>query len=391
MTPHRMPNLPDWLTGAGVWAGRWLHDAWAWMLSSPRMDVLLGYIGLQVGLIVLLVAYALLLRALREVRRRRRERLYTAWHYLVPAFLLGELDATYLRHSIRRRDFPLFFGFLRPYLLDLAGSDAQHLIGFLADLGIQEYLARRLRSRWKARRAAAAHDLGLMAGPWAIPLLREALNDPAEPVVVQATEALMRLQDFESIVTALRRVSGFSGFNRQRVSLYLMEAGPEILPALQQQVRALDTPPWLAVQELDVLAHHRHVAATWDVLDLYTRTNNREVRIACAKTLATLGEPTLVGLFEEMLDDPDPVVRSQGAIALGKIGGPQHAQRLVSLLRSDNYWLLQHAVTALDRIGALEQAARDVGQADAAVSPRAREVIREVLAQHRSSRPEHAA
>ena len=352
-------------------------------LWPERLDLVLGYIAVQTALIALLLVYAVCLRLVRRARERRRRRMYTVWHYLVPEFLCGGLDASYLRHSIRPIDFSLFLEFLRPYLLDVAGSDAERLVEFLNNIGQRRYMERRLGSRSPWRRADAVHYLGLTADAETIPLLRKALDDSAEVVVYQAAEALMRLHDFESIDAVLLRVSRLSEANRERISLYLMEFGTEILPVLQEMLRTGQASPWLMVLALQVLAYHRYTAATWEILDLYTRSQDREVRIACAKALAAIGEPTLVGLFEEMIADADPVVQAQAARALGELDEPSHAALLVPLLRSDDFWLLKQVVIALRRIGELERLENASAPACGPFSHRAREVIREELAEQR--------
>lgn len=355
------------------------------LLAPAGLDAVtavLFIIAAQVVLIGALLVWTVALRLVRHGRARRRRQLFTAWHYLVPSFLSGDLDEAFLRHSLRPRDYPLFAEFLRPYLVDLRGSDAALLSRFLTRLGFMTYLRRALRSRSPWRRAWAVHHFALIADPGARPFIRAALEDRAELVANQAAEALMRMQDTDSVEPVLHRLSGLSRGSREWIVLFLMEFGLEAMPVLQAMVRSADSPPWLMVMVLQVLAYHHYTPATWEILYLYLHPPDREVRIACVKALRACGEPTLVGFFEKMLQDHDPVVQAEAAKALGAVGDASHTAMLARLLESDDFWVLRNAVDALLRLEMLPWVILHPRYGRGRFSARARELIREALADH---------
>lgn len=361
----------------------WLLPVWHALFPDgvDGLGLVLLFLASQLALIGLLLGYALLLRLRRRLAARRRAKLYTVWHYLVPAYLSGEIDQMHLAASLARRDYPLFAQFLRPYLVDLAGSDARRLSALLSDLGFKDYLRRFIHHRSPWRRAYALHFFALIEDPEALPIIRNALDDRSEFVVYQAAEALMRLHDFQSIAAVLARVSALSNANRERLAVYMMEFGVQILPVLQQMVREAGAPPWLQVVVLQVLAYHRFTPATWDILYRYLHTTEREVRIACVKALAACGEPTLVGFFEEMLGDRDPVVQAEAAKAIGQMGESHHAAMLARLLLSRDFWVVKHAIGALMRLDMLPWVILQGRYGRAQFSATARALIREELAE----------
>ena len=373
-----------------AWIATLLHDvpvaahaladralAWAFPGGTDGLGVVVLVLGLQAVLLVLLLAYALVLRARRSIDRRYRQKRFIAWHYLVPAYLANDLGPEFVQHSVKRRDYRLFGEFLRPYLIDVAGTDAQRLSVLLARLGFKAHLRRLLRHRNRWRRAYAAHYCGLIGDHSLAPLVRRALGDRADVVVYQAAEALMRLQDVESIEAVLARMAALSRANRERIGVYLMEFGVHIIPFLIQRLRHQGDPPWLKILMVQALGFHHCVGSTWDIAWLFLHSQDRELRIACVKTLAGLGEPTLLGFFEDLLQSEDPVVQAESARALGQMGGPEHAPALARLLVSQDFWVLKRTVEALARLGLLEAVLAQPRFGADGFSPRAWELIRE--------------
>lgn len=345
-------------------------------------DLIIAAVLLQFAMLLALILYAILVRIRHALRSRYRNKFRNIWNYLIPAYLSGDIDRMHIYFSLKSRDFPLFGEFVRPYLLDIKGDIHLKLASLLNYLGFHIYLKKLLGDRNPLRRAYAVHFLGLMQDPDTIALTRSALSDRSELVLYQAAEALMRLQDIESMPKVLQRVSDVSRQNQERVAIYLFEFGPKILPDLQPMLRDETLKPWIRVYILKVLEYYRYVPATWEILELYLHTTDREVRIACVKALAAIGEPTLVGFFEEMLSDADPVVCAEAAKAIGALGTARHTWMLVKLLRRDDYWVLKHTVGALTRLDMLPVLLLHRKYRQISVSGKAIEVIREELAEY---------
>ena len=105
------------------------------------------------------------------------------------------------------------------------------------------------------------------------------------------------------------------------------------------------------------------------------------MRIACVKALATSDEPTLIGFFEELIGDPDPVLRAESARAIGSMGSPPHARLLSRLLESDDFWVLRNSVEALIQLGMLGPVLLDRTYGRERFTSRAWSLIREAISE----------
>lgn len=359
---------------------------WEWAAATLRglfedkLAWVTGSIWFLLFLVVVLLIYTSLLRLTRHCQERRKQARFKLWNELVPAYLSEAATGEHLARIIRPRDFRIFGDFVRPFLLDLTGEDRERLNVLLEKLNYEKYLQRLAAHRQDSHRAKAVHFLGLINARAAIPLIRKKLFDRSELVQFAAAEALMQVQDIESVSVILSHMGETFHDKQERISAILFEFGPNILPELFRILKERRVLPWVMILIIGVLKHFLYHEATWELLLLATGHADREIRIAALGALERFQEPTLVGLFEDLLRENDAVVSALAARGLGKIGGPEHLTVLQDLLRHNSFWVLKEAVYALKKIGEGGVAALKKQATNPELTDVARSLIREALA-----------
>ncbi len=246
-------------------------------------------------------------------------------------------------------------------------------------MGFAELLVGMLSQRSQWSRSFALHFLGLMGASEQVDHIRPHLADRSELVSHSAAEALMLLKDVASVPLILKGMAHSAERRQDRVSALISTYGAEIMPVLHRLLRESWLTGWMQVLILNAMADQVYLDAAWDILELATQTGEREVLIACLRALAEFEDDTLVGYFEDLLADADPVVRSVAARALGKIGEARHLEPLGGMLRSDNFWLLRETVGAMLALGPGGRRALADLERRGEVSPLARRLIHEAL------------
>jgi HEAT repeat protein len=230
------------------------------------------------------------------------------------------------------------------------GAPAEELASVLLAHGAVDRAPHDLRDRSTLKRARAAHILGLCHVGSALPLLVQALGDPAPEVRVAATRALGRIGEPTASAALLAAVGadrvvpagpaadalegmgvGISGSLRdalsasspttRTVAAYLSGEGSfsRSLDGLRVALTGDEDP---TVREAAAVALGRMGRAA-DVVALLRETGAdrpRALRRACASALGELGEPSAVEGLTGLLDDPDPRLAEIAATSLLLLG-----------------------------------------------------------------------
>ncbi len=200
-----------------------------------------------------------------------------------------------------------------------AAMFAQQACGRNTDLSP---LAGMLMSEDPEVRGNAAMVLGELGNPSSAPLLRQALASPigsislvrSKIIELQLAEALVRVgekQEIEPIRAAL------------------------LYPGDQNEIVAL------GCQIVGRLRDEKSRGYLIGLLDPANSTRSRrpiEVRLAAIAALGQLGNPPapVVGVVQEGLSDPQPMVRAQAAVAAGHLGGGAGLELLEPFLNDEN-------------------------------------------------------
>lgn len=316
-------------------------------------DLLLASSALVLLACLSLVLLIVLTKLTRTVRERRTAELVAPHRTHLVAVASGEDDDGFHRDGLIAVDGPArdaVDDLVVELLGKVRGAPAEELASVLLAHGAVDRAPHDLRDRSTLRRARAAHILGLCHVGAALPLLVEALGDPAPEVRVAATRALGRLGEPSASAALLAAVGadrvvpagpaadalegmgvGISGSLRdalsasspttRTVAAYLSGEGSfsRSLDALRVAL-ADDVDP--TVREAAAAALGRMGRAD-DVVALLLQTaadRPRALRRACASALGELGEPSAVEGLSTLLSDPDPRLAEIAATSLLLLG-----------------------------------------------------------------------
>jgi HEAT repeat protein len=301
------------------------------------------------GLVLLIV----LTNVTRTVRERRTAELVAPHRPHLLAVASGEDDGGAHRDALIGVDGPAREA-VDVVLVDLLGkvrgAPAEELASVLLAHGAVDRAPHDLRDRSTLRRARAAQILGLCHVGAALPLLVQALGDPAPEVRVAATRALGRLGEPSAsaalltavgadrvvpagpaadalegmgvgIAGSLREALSASNPTTRTVAAYLSGEG-SFTRSLDPLRVALAGDDDLTVREAAAVALGRMGGAD-DVIALLQETaadRPRGLRRACASALGELGDPSAVDGLTDLLDDPDPRLAEIAASSLLLLG-----------------------------------------------------------------------
>lgn len=166
--------------------------------------------------------------------------------------------------------------------------------------------------RWQVRHNAA-HVLGKIASPLAVPALCKCLNDESAVVVAKACLALSQIGD-ESAIPALVGILGHEKLEVQSTLLDVLEGfGETAIPALADALQSEDA----AVREqvVDVLGHIDGKESL-ALLESAIKDPVWQVRFA---TLPALNNHRAKALIAAMVNDPDERVRKVAQSLIAKL------------------------------------------------------------------------
>jgi HEAT repeat protein len=318
-----------------------------------RHDLLWASSALVLLACLSLVLLIVLTKVTRTRRERRTSQLVAPHRPHLLAVASGEDDDGTHRDALIEVDGPARDA-VDDVVVDLLGKvrgvPAEELASVLLAHGAVDRAPHDLRDRSTLRRARAAHILGLCHVGAALPLLVQALGDPAPEVRVAATRALGRLGEPSASAALLAAVGserlvpagpaadalegmgvGISGAlcdalsarspTTRTVAAYLSGEGSfsRSLDGLRSALAGDDDS---TVREAAAVALGRMGRAE-DVAALLRETaadRPRALRRACAAALGELGEPSAVDGLGGLLADPDPRLAEIAATSLLHLG-----------------------------------------------------------------------
>jgi len=301
------------------------------------------------ALFALLMAVIVVSKAWRQIveARLRRRRIV-----LEPAFfkyVVGEGPIEdYLPGPVRRGERVLvediFFelGHVVKGMVRERAREAFERLGF-----VDHYLRRLDSRRWWAR-AEAAEKLGLIGSPKATTALVRAMNDPMPEVRVRAARALGSIRTSEALeplVAALRDPGRWSAI---RVAGILIGAGDEAVECLLAAFPGL--PLHARISAIDIFGRCRSLKAAALLHDLLG-DREPDVRARAAWALGAVGDPNSAPRLIAALSDRAWAVRAMAARALGRLKEEASIEPLCSALADQQWWVRANAAEALKNKG----------------------------------------
>jgi HEAT repeat protein len=251
-------------------------------------------------------------------------------------------------------------------LAKVRGVPAEELAAVLLAHGAVDRAPHDLKHRSTIRRARAAHVLGLCHVGAALPLVVEALRDPAPEVRVAATRALGRLGEPGAAAPLLAAVGAERAVPAGPAADALEGMGVGIAGALRDGLLAT-SPTTRTVSAY--LSGEGSFTRSIDLLRLSLTTDGDPVvRAASAAALGRIGRPADVAVLLEGTEPAQPsALRRACAAALGDLGDPAAVDGLRGLLADADPRLAEIAATSLLRLGAVGRSALESVPANASI------------------------
>jgi HEAT repeat protein len=316
--------------------------------------------------LVLLIVTTKLTRTLRD----RRTLALVAPHRLhLLAVASGEDDDGSHRDALIAVDGPAREA-LDDVVVDLLtkvrGVPAEELASVLLAHGAVDRAPHDLVHRSTIRRARAAHVLGLCHVGAALPLVVEALRDPAPEVRVAATRALGRLGEPSAAAPLLAAVGADRAVPAGPAADALEQMGVGIAGALRDGLLA--TSPTTRTVAAYLSGEGSFTRST-DLLRLSFRTDEDPVvRAASAVALGRMGRPADVPVLLEGTGAEQPSgLRRACAAALGDLGDPTAVDGLTGLLADPDPRIAEIAATSLLKLGPVGRSALDSAPSNASI------------------------
>ena len=236
------------------------------------------------------------------------------------------------------------------------------------------------------RRALAAKRLGILHDEDSRVPLRSAMEQGPAPVTFAAAVSLARLRDLEALRWLLEHPHATSGRRRFQIVALLCRFGPGAVALLHEALRGWEPTEPIHLATIEALGHWRGQISV-PLLTGQLAGGALEARIAAARALGSLADPSAAGALIAALEDPEWQVRAQVARALGILRSEDALPGLSRRLRDDAWWVRRHASLALAELG--EPGRRALGQAAGEEDSPSREMAIEVLEALDRERPHH--
>lgn len=238
-------------------------------------------------------------------------------------------------------------------ILDLVrGATALKIVQVLTACGINEVLARWIKSPNPIRRAAAAEALAHVADHDGRLALAKALNDGDHDVRLAAAASLVKLgaaPPLQRLVATLGAHGTPSARLGQILTLIFQQHPGEVLGLAQDArlnpfVRSKAIETIASTGELSLLPH----------LTALTEDADADVRTAAIRALGRLSHPGSAEALARAFGDPAWFVRAAAAEAAGRIGLYELVPALTALVDDGVWWVrfrASEALVALDEAG----------------------------------------
>lgn len=248
----------------------------------------------------------------------------------------------------------------------MRGAPAEELASVLLAHGAVDRAPHDLSHRSTIRRARAAHVLGLCHVGAALPLVVDALRDPAPEVRVAATRALGRLGEPSAAAALLAAVGAERAVPAGPAADALEQMGTGIAGALRDGLLAVNPTTRTVAAYLVVKGSFTR---STDLLRLSLATDeDAVVRAAAAVALGRMGRPADVSVLLDSAGSRQPSeLRRACASALGDLGDASAVDGLRALLADPDPRLAEIAATSLLRLGPVGRTALDAAPANASI------------------------
>ncbi len=299
-----------------------------------------------------ILAWVLLLQALRRRTVKRRTYLMETWQPLLVECLLEVPESL---PAIDPRDRNLFLLLWNHIQESIKGSASEQLNIVAGRIGLAE-LARQLLDNTGLRdRLLAITTLGRMKERSAWEQLVQLSRAENAMLSLEAVHALMRIDPALAVPLVAPSICRRKDWSPLKLMTILSEAGPHIVAAMMLRATSAAEPAILA-------RLIRHLASTRCALALPVIRHHVEsgeasddVTAACLSYFGECSDPQDLPTIRSYLTHPTWFVRLQAAVALGKLGLPEDEILLTRLLDDSHWWVRYRAAEALTSLPSMTE------------------------------------
>ena len=293
-------------------------------------------------------------RTLRSARRRAAEGRAKKLASLLEEFLVTGRVEPGLRR-LRPPEMDALSASIVEYLKVLRGSEQERLLRLAAELGLLERYSGMLRSGRRWQRARGAEYLGFLGGSSAAKPLAGLLSDEDETVRAVAARALARIGTQEAARALAETLKDPSELTRLRVAENLERVGAGAVGPLVETLSSED--PRSRILAARVLGNLRAPDAGPALEEILHGDREVDLRSQAALALGKIGDPDYVPALLDAARDDDWPVRAQAANALRMIGDTSSIPTLKELAVDHEWWVRLNAARALVNLGSVGETA----------------------------------
>lgn len=340
--------------------------------DAPLFWAIVGFTGVLVVLAFVFTLLALFL----HLRNRRRERWEAeradAWKPALLDVLAGDLPAHRLQQQVRPSERRYFVNFIYRFARRVRGKELAALQR-LADPFLKDVAA-----SWKTQdaehRARDLQTLGLLGFQTYLQDIIDALDDPSPLVAMVAARALARRQHTQYAHLVLDKLHHFEAWRSESLASLLANLGVDVAPALRDAVADSARPTRVRAIAADALRKLNDAGAAETAARILNAPADRSLQTACLRLIKEVGRPEHLSVVRRLANSNDFVLRIHAIGALGRIGGPDEADRLRQAVTDSSEWVAIQAVQGLKEMGETPYL-RNLAASDHARSPLARQAL----------------
>lgn len=346
------------------------------MSSAAFYDVLVFAILILLAGVGSLVLWTLLHHVLLSRWIKRRERRAEVLLPLLCGAVSDPAKRARLLEALCESDREVLLPMLLQLALDLRGEELDTIASLAKDLDLLAVELGRLRSRRGTVRIDAIKNLGLLRARVALPELLHVMQQDMRPGVRTAGAwAVGEIGGRDAVLGLLSMLEDPDpGVVRSAQEVVLRKAPDAAHQIVSYARRSENMRARRAAVEL--LGALRDPVAG-ELLKELVEDPDPELRTKVIKAAAAIADPRFLATFQRLLSDDTWSVRCQAATGLGAIGATEAIPDLCNALRDDAWWVRFNAASSLAELGPPGRAA--LAEATTAEDEAQRDVARYVL------------
>lgn len=274
-------------------------------------------------------------------------------------------------------DRELIIAIIRRLMDTIRGGTRNKLVIILKRFGaIKEHIHNLEAGSW-GDRALAALDLAWYEPEDVTTALEKSLDDPSSRVRISAVNSLITLGVQIDVCSIARKFTKPGSRRPRALRTFFRRIAPD---SVSELITLLDdNDEGLLILIIDALGYSNNFSILEKIAYLATHHASKDVRAVSIRCLTTLGHPASLKTVKNSLYDVAWEVRTQAAIASGKIGFNETEQRLFDLLSDRHWWVRFRSAEALFTLGF---SGRELLKTAMQKGDRTAEIAAQVLAEH---------